>query len=79
MRTIATVQPGIHWSPYLDFGFNYEELFVATMVARGFAILMTDYEGLGTIGVTHTYVNRLSEGTPCWMPPARRGYCPAPR
>ena len=53
---------GIHWAPYLDFGFNYEELFVATMVARGFAIVMTDYEGLGTIGVTHTYVNRLSEG-----------------
>ena len=25
-------------------------------------ILMTDYEGLGTIGVTHTYVNRLSQG-----------------
>ncbi len=23
---------------------------------------MTDYEGLGTIGVQHTYVNRLSEG-----------------
>ena len=53
---------GIHWSPYLDIGVNYEEAFVATMVARGFAILMTDYEGLGTIGVTHTYVNRLSEG-----------------
>lgn len=53
---------GIHWSPYLDFTFNYEEMFVATMVARGFAIVMTDYEGLGTIGVTHTYVNRLSQG-----------------
>lgn len=53
---------GIHWSPYLDIAFNYEELFVATMVARGFAIVMTDYEGLGTIGVTHSYVNRLSQG-----------------
>ena len=53
---------GIHWSPYLDLAFNYEELFVATMVARGFAIVMTDYEGLGTIGVVHTYVNRLSQG-----------------
>jgi triacylglycerol lipase len=53
---------GIHWSPFLDIGVNYEEAFVATMVARGFAILMTDYEGLGVIGVTHTYVNRLSEG-----------------
>jgi len=32
---------GIHWSPYLDLAFNYEELFVATMVARGFAIVTT--------------------------------------
>lgn len=53
---------GIHWSPFLDIAFNYEELFVTTMVARGFAIVMTDYEGLGTIGTVHTYVNRLSEG-----------------
>ncbi|MGY4710187.1 lipase family protein [Mycolicibacterium sp. CBM1] len=53
---------GIHWAPYLDLAFNYEEMFVSTLVARGFAIFMTDYEGLGTIGVTHTYVNRLSEG-----------------
>ncbi|MCW2688788.1 MAG: triacylglycerol lipase [Mycobacterium sp.] len=52
---------GIHWSPWLDIAFNYEELFVATMVARGFAIVMTDYDGLGTPGV-HTYVNRLAEG-----------------
>jgi len=41
--------------------FNYEELFVATMVARGFAIVMTDYQGLGTPGL-HTYVNRVAEG-----------------
>lgn len=53
---------GIHWAPWLDLAFNYEEGFAATMVARGFAIFMTDYEGLGTIGVTHTYVNRLSQG-----------------
>ncbi len=52
---------GIHFSPYLDFAFNYEELFVATMVARGFAIVMTDYQGLGTPGL-HTYVNRVAEG-----------------
>jgi triacylglycerol lipase len=52
---------GIHFSPFLDIAFNYEELFVATMVARGFAIVMTDYDGLGTPGV-HTYVNRLAEG-----------------
>ncbi|BBY17212.1 lipase family protein [Mycolicibacterium litorale] len=52
---------GIHWAPYLDIAFNYEELFVATMVARGFAIVMTDYEGLGTPGL-HTYVSRVSQG-----------------
>ena len=53
---------GIHWSPYADLMVNYEGAFVNTMVDRGFAVLMTDYEGLGTIGVTHTYVSRLSEG-----------------
>jgi triacylglycerol lipase len=52
---------GIHFSPYLDIAFNYEELFVATMVARGFAIVMTDYQGLGTPGL-HTYVNRVAQG-----------------
>jgi Secretory lipase len=52
---------GIHWRPYLDLAFNYEELFVATMVARGFAIVMTDYDGLGTPGL-HTYVSRVAEG-----------------
>ncbi|EUA33626.1 putative hydrolase [Mycobacterium xenopi 3993] len=36
---------GIHYSGGWDIMFNYEELFVATMVARGFAIVMTDYEG----------------------------------
>ena len=52
---------GIHFCPYLDIALNYEELFVATMVARGFAIVMTDYQGLGTPGL-HTYVNRVAQG-----------------
>lgn len=52
---------GIHWSQGLDLMMNYEETFVATMVARGFAVVMTDYEGLGTPAV-HTYLNRLAEG-----------------
>jgi triacylglycerol lipase len=52
---------GIHYSGGWDIMFNYEELFVATMVARGFAIVMTDYEGLGTPPM-HTYANRLAEG-----------------
>ena len=51
---------GIHFSPFLDLAFNYESMFVATLVARGFAIVMTDYQGLGTPGV-HTYVNRVSQ------------------
>jgi hypothetical protein len=52
---------GIHFSSGLDITFGYEEMFVATMVARGFAVVVTDYEGLGTPGV-HTYLNRASEG-----------------
>lgn len=52
---------GIHFSSGLDLMFNYEEMFVATMVARGFAIVMTDYEGLGTPNIVHTYVNRVAE------------------
>ena len=52
---------GIHYSGGWDIMFNYEELFVATMVARGFAIVMTDYEGLGTNSM-HTYVGRVAEG-----------------
>jgi hypothetical protein len=52
---------GIHWRPFLDLAFNYEELFVSTMVARGFAVVMTDYQGLGTPGL-HTYVARVPQG-----------------
>lgn len=51
---------GIHFSSGLDITMGYEQMFVATMVARGFAVVVTDYEGLGTPGV-HPYVNRLSE------------------
>jgi triacylglycerol lipase len=52
---------GVHFSSGLDITFGYEEMFVATMVARGFAVVVTDYEGLGTPGM-HTYLNRASEG-----------------
>jgi triacylglycerol lipase len=50
----------IHFSSGLDITLGYEEFFVATMVARGFAVVVTDYQGLGTPGV-HTYVNRLAQ------------------
>ncbi len=52
---------GIHFSSGLDITFGYEEMFISTMVARGFAIVVTDYQGLGTPGV-HTYTNRLAQG-----------------
>jgi len=52
---------GIHFSSGLDVTYGYEEMFIATMVARGFAIVVTDYEGLGTPGV-HTYLNRAAQG-----------------
>ena len=53
-------EQSIHFSSGLDITLGYEEMFVATMVARGFAVVVTDYEGLGTPGV-HTYVNRVAE------------------
>jgi pimeloyl-ACP methyl ester carboxylesterase len=39
---------GIHYSSGIDITMGYEEMFVATMVARGFAVVVTDYEGVGT-------------------------------
>lgn len=39
---------GIHFSSGLDIMPGYEETFIATMVARGFAVVVTDYEGMGT-------------------------------
>lgn len=53
-------EQSIHFSSGLDIAMGYEEFFVATMVARGFAVVVTDYEGLGTAAL-HTYVNGLSE------------------
>ncbi|WP_101524795.1 lipase family protein [Nocardioides houyundeii] len=42
-------------------GFEYESIFMAGLLARGYAIAMTDYEGLGTAGL-HTYMDRESQG-----------------
>ncbi|WP_020499487.1 lipase family protein [Sciscionella marina] len=39
---------------------EYEWLMVGAMLAKGYAVVVTDYEGLGTPG-THTYVNRADE------------------
>lgn len=41
---------GIHYGGYLDFVFYYEEGFIATMLDRGYALVLTDYQGTGTYG-----------------------------
>jgi cephalosporin-C deacetylase-like acetyl esterase len=41
--------------------FEYEGPFIAGLLARGYGVVVTDYEGLGT-PVVHTYVNRASQG-----------------
>lgn len=40
---------------------EYESIFMSGLLARGYAIAMTDYEGLGTEG-QHTYMDRKSQG-----------------
>ncbi|MCD2192263.1 lipase family protein [Actinomycetospora endophytica] len=42
-------------------GTEYESAFVSQLLARGYAVVVTDYQGLGTPG-PHTYVNRAAEG-----------------
>jgi pimeloyl-ACP methyl ester carboxylesterase len=42
-------------------GLEYEGIGVAKLLARGYAVAMTDYEGLGTAGV-HTYMDRVAQG-----------------
>lgn len=41
--------------------FEYEALFIQGLLARGYTVAMTDYQGLGTPG-THTYMNRQVQG-----------------
>jgi hypothetical protein len=45
----------------LDLGFSQEAPLAARYTKHGVAVVITDYEGLGTPGV-HTYMNRLAEG-----------------
>ena len=42
-------------------GFEYEGIFMNGLLARGYALAVTDYEGLGTAGI-HTYMDRVSQG-----------------
>ncbi|CAN5240117.1 lipase family protein [soil metagenome] len=53
---------GIHFSQGFDLTFGYEETFIATMVARGFAVVVTDGVGLGIPGVVPQFLNRLAAG-----------------
>src|SRR3569833_616371 len=48
-------------SKALAAGFEYEGPFIAGLLARGYGVVVTDFEGLGAPGDL-TYVNRASEG-----------------
>ena len=54
---------GIHFSQGFDLTFGYEETFIATMVARGFAIVVTDGVGLGIPDTVPQFLNRIAAGT----------------
>ena len=55
---------GIHFSQGFDLQFGYEEGFVATMVARGFAVVVTDGEGEGIHrAASPQFLNRIAAGT----------------
>lgn len=51
----------IYFDYPLDLRGEYELPFMTAMLAQGIAVVMTDYEGLGTPG-HHTYVNRKAQG-----------------
>lgn len=40
---------------------EYESIGIEPLLARGYAVAVPDYEGLGTAGI-HTYMDRLSQG-----------------
>ncbi|QBJ96538.1 alpha/beta fold hydrolase [Rhodococcus sp. ABRD24] len=56
-KTIGGV---VQYSPPANVRLSYEAVFVNALLSRGIAVVLTDYEGLGTPGI-HTYVNRASE------------------
>ncbi|MEO3751943.1 lipase family protein [Streptomyces sp. B6B3] len=45
----------------LSLSVGYENLAVYRLLARGIAVVVTDYAGLGTTDRVHTYVNRVDE------------------
>ncbi|MGH3431830.1 MAG: lipase family protein [Thermocrispum sp.] len=48
-------------SKQLEIGIEYEGVYIAGLLARGYGVVVSDYQGLGTPGV-HTYVNRTAQG-----------------
>ena len=60
----GTIGAGDQCAPsrLLRYGQAYEELAVGALLANGYAVALTDYEGLGTPG-DHPYLNRTSLGT----------------
>ncbi|SDU27592.1 lipase family protein [Gordonia westfalica] len=60
----GTIGAGDQCAPsrLLRYGQAYEELAVGALLANGYAVALTDYEGLGTPG-DHPYLNRRSLGT----------------
>lgn len=48
-------------SSALSKGTEYESLFVSGMLAKGWSVALTDYQGLGTAGV-HSYMVRAAQG-----------------
>ncbi|MGC7322399.1 lipase family protein, partial [Mycobacteroides abscessus subsp. massiliense] len=55
---------GIHFSQGMDLMFNIEEGFVATLLARGFAIVVTDGIGMGVHDPqSPQFLNRVAAGT----------------
>ncbi|MFE5477378.1 lipase family protein [Nocardia sp. NPDC056541] len=50
----------VHYVPPLDVMAEYEITAVGELVARGAAVVVTDYQGLGTPG-THTFLNAAAE------------------
>ncbi|MGJ6123865.1 lipase family protein [Mycolicibacterium sp. Y3] len=54
---------GIHFSQGFDLMLNYEEGFIATLLARGFAIVVTDGVGMGVHGPqSPQFLNRVAAG-----------------
>lgn len=55
---------GIHFSQGFDLMFNYEEGFIATLLARGYSIVVTDGVGEGIHSpVSPQFLNRVAAGT----------------